>query len=335
MLPEDEIRFTIFKDPQVKGFLLTGVPVLIVFTILVAAQAVPGDLGPTLTYTISLEEDGSAIWNMEYRTPLLSQSDIASFQNYSEQIQVVYLPDYTELMRKSAAEASVATGRPVGVSDFSADSAVQSGPTGSYGVVHYRCLWSGFASKGDLLTVGDVFVGGLYLGKDHALIIRPPPGFTIEDASPPPDRVQEGFIWYGLRSFGAGEPRVVLRKEPFPWIPVFIVLGVAGLGAGIYASRRRSLATSTGTVAVPVPGPVVPGTFVELEDRILALLREKGGSQFQSEIVEVLGMPKSTVSEAINRLHEKALIEKVRKGRENLIRLKEGEGRGDPPAPSR
>jgi MarR family len=302
-----------------KGLLLAGAPVLIL--ILVAAQAVFGGQGPTVTYTISLQEDGSAIWNMEYRTPLLSQGDIATFQNYSEQIQAVSLPDYTELMKKSATDASIATGRPVGVSDFSADAAVQSGPTGSYGVVHYRCLWSGFASRGDLLTVGDVFVGGLYLGKDHALVIRPPPGFSVADASPQPDGSQDGLVWYGMRSFGAGEPRVVLRKEPVPWIPVLLVIGVAGLAIGIYASRRRFAGVLPVSGGGTAPEPVDPGTAMELEDRVLALLREKGGSLFQSEIVEVLALPKSTVSEAIHRLHEEGRIEKVRKGRENLIRL--------------
>jgi len=319
MFPGDETTRTRSRDNPIKGFILAGASVLIL--ILVAAQAVPGGQGPTVTYTINLQEDGSAIWNMEYRTPLLSPSDIASFQNYSEQIQAVSLPDYTELMKKSAAEASIATARLVGVSDFSADAAVQSGPTGSYGVVHYRCRWSGFARTGDLLTVGDVFVGGLYLGKDHALIIRPPPGFAVADASPQPDGSQDGLVWYGMRSFGAGEPRVVLRKDPVPWVPVLLLLGVAGLAIGLYASRKRFLRRSPVSTGGTAPETMDPGTSMELGDRILALLRERGGSLFQSEIVEVLGLPKSTVSEAINRLHEKGRVEKVRKGRENLIRL--------------
>jgi hypothetical protein len=302
-----------------KGPLLALVPVLIL--VLVAAQAVPGGQGPTVTYTISLKEDGSAIWNMEYRTPLLSEGDLASFQNYSAQVQGVYLPDYTELMRRSASEASIATARPVAVADFSADTAVQSGPTGSYGVVHYRCLWSGFARTGESLNVGDVFIGGLYLGRDHALVIRPPPGFAVAEASPQPDGTREGLVWYGLRSFGAGEPRVVLTREAIPWPPLVLLVAVAGLALGVYALRRQFLPPPGGPPAGPAPAPLDPGAAMELEDRILALLRERGGSLFQSEIVDGLALPKSTVSEAINRLHGAGRIEKVRKGRENLIRL--------------
>jgi uncharacterized membrane protein len=319
MFSGDETPRTRSQDNPMKGLLLSGVPVLIL--ILVAAQAVPGGQGPTVTYTINLQEDGSAIWNMEYRTPLLTQSDTASFQNFSEQIQLVSLPDYTELMRKSATDASIATARPVEVSEFSADAAIQSGPTGSYGVVHYRCLWSGFARRDDLLTVGDVFVGGLYLGKDQSLVIRPPPGFTVADASPQPDGTQDGLVWYGMRSFGAGEPRVVFRRDPIPWFQVLLIAGIAGLAIGLYASRKRFLRRSPKSTVGAAPEAMDPGTFMELEDRILAILRERGGSLFQSEVVEVLGLPKSTVSEAINRLHERNLIEKVRKGRENLIRL--------------
>ena len=60
---------------------------------------------------------------------------------------------------------------------------------------------------------------------------------------------------------------------------------------------------------------------VSLEERILQLLRANGGERFQSEIVKDLGMPKSTVSSTLNDLHLRGIIQKVKKGRENLIRL--------------
>jgi uncharacterized membrane protein len=321
MLLRDEIQHITSRGHQMKGLYLALVPALLL--ILVVAQTVPGGQGPAVTYTISLGKDGSATWNMEYRTPLLSAADLAAFQDYSDRIQAESLPDFTGLMRRSAAEASVATGRPVTVSDFTADGAVQSGPTGSYGVVHYRCRWSGFAEPGDSLTVGDVFVGGLYLGKDHALILRPPPGFSVGEVSPPPDRTQDGLTWYGLRSFGAGKPRVVLTEGQVPWLPMLLVLGVAGLALGIYASRRRRTPASLpGPAPDTAAAPVDTGADLELGDRIVALLEEKGGTFPQAGIVETLGLPKSTVSEAVNRLHEAGRIEKVRKGRENLIRLR-------------
>ncbi len=61
--------------------------------------------------------------------------------------------------------------------------------------------------------------------------------------------------------------------------------------------------------------------MVNLEERLVQLLHTHGGELFQSEIVKNLGLPKSTVSSALNKLHRRGVIQKVKKGRENLIRL--------------
>ena len=61
--------------------------------------------------------------------------------------------------------------------------------------------------------------------------------------------------------------------------------------------------------------------LLSLEDRIIQLLKTSGGEQYQSEIVKTLGLPKSTVSATLNDLHQRGVILKVKKGRENLIRL--------------
>ena len=61
--------------------------------------------------------------------------------------------------------------------------------------------------------------------------------------------------------------------------------------------------------------------FSALEERIVQLLKTSGGEQYQSEIVRNLGLPKSTVSATLNDLHKRGIIQKVKKGRENLIRL--------------
>jgi uncharacterized membrane protein len=61
--------------------------------------------------------------------------------------------------------------------------------------------------------------------------------------------------------------------------------------------------------------------MASLEERIVQLLTAHGGELFQSEVVRNLGLPKSTVSSALNELHSRGAIQKVRRGRENLIRL--------------
>ena len=60
-----------------------------------------------------------------------------------------------------------------------------------------------------------------------------------------------------------------------------------------------------------------------MEEKIIQLLKASGGEQYQSEIVKNLGLPKSTVSATLNDLHQRGIIQKIKKGRENLIRLKQ------------
>ena len=55
------------------------------------------------------------------------------------------------------------------------------------------------------------------------------------------------------------------------------------------------------------------------EGRIYSLVKERGGVLFQSEIVEALGLPKSTVSITLDRLEAKGLIEKRKRGMSNVI----------------
>ncbi len=267
-----------------------------------------------ITYTINVKDDGTAIWDVEYRTSLVSKEDFDSFENYTQQLKSVYLNEFKELMQKSASEASAATSRSMVAGDFNGDAIVQSTPTGKYGVVHYSFKWTNFAKADSKLNIGDAFVGGLYLSKDNTLIIRYPQGYIVEQVTPQPDQIRDGMIWYGLRSFGAGEPRIVLSRTLFPWTPIFIIVFIVAIGAFVYIRKIRGKNAKEVTAT--------EADILDLEDRIVKLLRESSGSLYQSEIVRKLELPKSTVSSTLNELHSKDIIDKIKKGRENLIHLK-------------
>jgi uncharacterized membrane protein len=123
----------------------------------------------------------------------------------------------------------------------------------------------------------------------------------------------------------------VLGKPAFPFVPaIAAVLLIAALLAGFMIYRRTRGTTPPDTAGDPpeeaeLEGPAAsPLSETEeagLEERILHLLEAGGGEQYQSEMVKTLGLPKSTISSALNSLHKKGVILKVRKGRENLIRL--------------
>jgi uncharacterized membrane protein len=284
--------------------------------------------GYATTYTITLQPDGSALWSVEYRTPIATDNDLADFQNYSADLNSVYLPQLEDLMQHSAAQAAAGTSRPMAADNFSGNAVIQTSPTGKFGVVTYTFTWTNFSvSDGGIITVGDAFAGGLYLDEDSTLIIRYPNGYTVTSADPAPDQ-QSGtsLVWYGQRTFDSGEPQVVLAGPSLPVLPLIGVIAaviIAAAGFMIYR-RKRSPVLPDEEPSEPDGGlsPVLSGAdLASLEEKILRLLKAHGGEQFQSEIVKELGMPKSTVSSTLNDLHSRGIIQKVKKGRENLIRL--------------
>ncbi len=288
------------------------------------ANAAPVPPDSAITYTISLQEDGTALWHVEYRTALASDEDVELFDAYADNMSSAWLPQFQDLMQRSAAEAAAATSRPMETRDFSGDAVIQTSPTGQYGVVSYSFSWRGFAKTGSNLVMGDALAGGLYLAKENTLIIRYPSGYSVSVAEPAPDQVRNGLIWYGLRSFGAGEPRLVLEKSGFPSLVFLLGSGIVFvviLGAVVIISKKRSREPEPDDpeeTAVPLP----ESDRISLEERIISLLKTTGGEQYQSEIVKNLGLPKSTVSATLNDLHQRGMILKIKKGRENLIRLK-------------
>ncbi|MFA4957384.1 MAG: MarR family transcriptional regulator [Candidatus Methanoperedens sp.] len=272
------------------------------------------------TYTIDIKENGSAIWNVEYRTLLTTKGDFDSFENYSKQLKSVYIPEFMELMQRSASEAASATARDMVARDFTGNTSIQSTPTGKYGIVSFSFTWTNFATLNPL-NIGDVFAGGLYLSKDNTLIIKYPSGFTVEEVTPKPDQSRDELIWYGLRSFGAKEPRIIFSKPAFPWGTAAIIVAAitAIIATGFYFIKRRKENKNIAQLVENME--ITEIDMMDVEERILKILKEGGGELYQSQIGRQLNLPKSSVSSALNQLHEKKLIIKIKKGRENLIRL--------------
>lgn len=276
-----------------------------------------------VTYTINIKENGSAIWNVEYRTLLSTKEDFDSFENYSAQINSKYLVEFRELMQRSAQEAAVATARTMVARDFNGEAIIQSTPTGKYGVVHYTFTWTNFAKTGQNINVGDVFVGGLYLSNDNTLIIQYPQDYTVEQVMPQPDQNRDGMIWYGLRSFSAGEPRIILTKPLFTStvVVVLVIIGLFITGSMLFVKRKKEAEEKTSS-EIPETNIQIPEIeMLDVEDRVMKILKESGGALYQSEIGRQLNLPKSTVSSILNKLHDKNVIQKIKKGRENLIRI--------------
>ena len=291
------------------------------------AGAAPVPPDSSITYTITVGEDGTGIWHVEYRTMLASEDDQMAFDAYAKNLSILFLPQFRDLMQRSASQAAVATSRKMEITDFSGDAAIQTSPTGKYGVVFYSFNWKGFAKPGDQLAIGDAFAGGMYLAKDNTLILRYPAGYTVSLAEPAPDQLRDGLIWYGQRSFGAGEPRIIFERSSFPWLPVIagsILMVIVISGMFFVLKKRRNEDTNEPVETDDSDSTSVPlsnAEMISLEEKIIQLLKASNGEQYQSEIVKNLGLPKSTVSATLNDMHKRGIIQKVKKGRENLIRL--------------
>jgi len=65
----------------------------------------------------------------------------------------------------------------------------------------------------------------------------------------------------------------------------------------------------------------IPKEILSYEEMIEQHLKKTGGQAFQSNIVKELGLTKSTISNLLADMKEKGLIIKIKKGKENLIRL--------------
>jgi uncharacterized membrane protein len=296
----------------------------IVFLLLAHVTSAATENDYKITYTININEGGNAVWYVEYRTPLVTKEDFDSFDNYTKQLDSVYLNEFKELMQRSVSEAANATSRKMAAGGFTGDAKVESAPTGTFGVVRYSFTWVNFAKldPDKNLNVGDIFVGGLYLSKDNTLIIQYPSGYTIEQAEPQPDLMRDGLVWYGLRTFNAGEPAIILSRPSSSWMPPVIAISVIFIiAAFVYMRKARGKNAEIDAAAEPVAETLTEAAMMDVQDRIVKLLNESGGSLYQSEIGKKLDIPRSTVSAALNQLHDKKMIQKIKKGRENLIRL--------------
>lgn len=318
---------------------------VVTFLVLLLVPAAHGEV----TYTFDIDADGSAWYIMEYRTLLDSPDRVDEFNEFRQVVEgnSTHRDEFESRMRNIVSEAGIATSRPMTASDFDISFASQDTATGSYGIVQYSFKWSNFATvSGSSITAGDVFFGGQYISTGDAFILKVPGGYGVSGVTPAPDiKRNDELIWNGPRNFNPGEPGVVFEKG-ISWLLGFVILLlVLGAGAYLYMKKKNILPGSTQTVKrrdtvdessesaeVVSPEPSEPEktqnsttvsqTFFESdEEQVISLLKEHGGSMMQVDIVKNSGFSKSKTSALLNRMAGDGQIQRIKKGRENLIRL--------------
>jgi hypothetical protein len=307
--------------------------------------------------TVALADDGDARWTVTYRVRLEDDNETAAFESLRDDVAANpdnYTGRFGDRMRATAGTAENATGREMTVRNVSVDARIQTTPP-RYGVLEYTFEWTNFAVvDGDTVTAGDA-LAGLFLDGQTSLVMTWPEGYGLvaADPDPTPDLDGERSVgWAGAREFAADEPRLVVREgadgpggaddEGLPAVALVggllvVVLVAAG---GIWYQRRRVESTGDsgpGGAAAGAAGGAdgggattddPPEELLSNEEKVLRLVRERGGRVKQQEIVEAFDWTEAKTSQVVRDLREGGDLDGFRLGRENVLRLPE---EGDDP----
>jgi hypothetical protein len=163
---------------------------------------------------VSVHENGSATWTVQYWTRLDDENTTDAFESLQQDIEANpsnFSDRFAARMRSTVGAAENATDREMNASDFDVRAETRAPP--EYGVVVYTFHWDGFAAvDGDTLRVGDA-IEGLFLDQQTRLVVEWPTTYATTDVTPTPDeRRSNAAVWRGAEtSFVSGEPSIVLR----------------------------------------------------------------------------------------------------------------------------
>jgi uncharacterized membrane protein len=270
----------------------------------------------TVEYNIQINNDGSATW-------LIQEVGInGSFDTWQQ-----FQNKVTSLMEK----AQNSTGREMSVEFESMSISV----SGSYAVVEYSFNWWNFSKTEDAkITVGDVFQVEnffLQLYGDGEVNMTYPSGYVIETVSPQPyERIdsRQTLIWVGTADF-TNNTRIVLEKEALTSGPlnvlqqneIIIVSLIAIISASLvvfYSLRHRQKKGREATAKPKITGSLETESD---EEKIVKLIRDSGGSLYQSTITDRCGFSKAKTSQILSILESKGIVHRIKKGRQKVVTL--------------
>jgi uncharacterized membrane protein len=345
----------------------TLLAVLLVCALSVSAGTVAGvstepafpqqDIDPDdVLMSITVEDDGDAVWSIEYRTRLETDDDETAFEDLRDDIEAdpdPYTERFRDRMNGTAASASNATGREMSITEMSVSAEKQELPQ-QYGVLTYTFRWSNFAAvDGDRLLVGDA-IGGLFLDEETALLISWSQDYELLDISPNPTETRSDAVVYeGPTDFASDEPRVELGPpetapsepdsssdpggsavSPLTGVALFILF-FGGAAAAFVAYRRRGGSAGAESVASESSG-TGEGTsgppdeeLLSNEEQVLQLIESEGGRMKQKAVAEQLGWTDAKTSQVTKKLRENGDLEGFRLGRENVLSLPEDDSESE------
>jgi len=235
-----------------------------------AAQTRPR---PETTFRVALRPNGDARWTVTTNFSISSPSDREAFESLAADFADGDLDTHGLTAFRAASErASNATGRSMSITDERRTSEMH----GDTGQLILRFTWTNFGRQsGRLLYVDDVFnaSGETWfpaIDRNQHLVVDPPPGYTIDEATPAGYAVSGGSLrWDGPREFEAGTLSISYRRVDGPVTTTppngtgpggSFPVGIAGLVlAGLGLVAVVAYVVSVRDVDVPVPSSGEPG----------------------------------------------------------------------------
>lgn len=297
--------------------------------------------GAESVITVEINESGDALWTMEKRLPLTIteinewEVFIKAGKNMSKYRDVA---EFNSMLSQFLRTSKNFSNRPMEVEKLNISYDTVKTPSGGFGIIRYSFGWKNFSrTESGKLFIGDAFSEGMELSPDSMLVIKIPDGYDVKSSSPDFDRRDDNrLVWEGARypSFSGGEPSIVLARTGyvFNWIiPAFIVL-ISGTALLLWRRKRTKTEVEAPkdkeaappaireAVLAPLPEPLADDELSE-EQTIERFLLRSGGQAYQSDIVKEIGLSKSKISMVLAKMKLDGKILKIRKGKENLIRL--------------
>lgn len=286
----------------------------------VYAQTQDVDVDGTVT-RVDLAEDGDATLSLELRTRLDTEEERQAFRDLQDRVEndsEAVLANFRPSVERLVERAENSTGRPMAATNFRVDARVDPLPV-ERGIVTYTLTWQGFARTDGNLTV-DTTLAGYILEDGDALVISYPDGYGAESVTPEPESTSTNTVtWTGPLDFAGDEPRLVLRQSgggadqaPSSYLPLILAALVllALVAAGGYVLKGGS--DEEGADAA-----------LSDTDRVMQILEANGGEMKQKEIEEETGWSAAKVSQVTSKLEDEDRIEKLRMGRENVVKAAE------------
>lgn len=304
--------------------------VAVVLAVAVASAGLLFQIAPSGDRTVTrvqLDEDGAARLSIVTSVDLPNESDRAAFEELQTAIEAPnssYRTRFRDAVESLVDRANRSTDRRMAATDVAVTTRIEPLPV-RRGIVEYSFTWTGFAtSDGDRLRVADA-ISGYVLGESEALEITVPEGYAVDAVAPEPDvRRNDSVRWEGPLTFAEDRPRLAAvpgtgagagggdageGASLLPWLALGVVAVLAVGGLVLY--RRRS--------ADDVAPEMTDG------ERVVAMMEDAGGQMKQKRLTEETSWSPAKVSQVTSDLEEAGEIEKLRMGRENILRFPDEE----------